>query len=89
MTIRILIDAAVFLTVLFFPPIFPIAISLILLYYYESFYEIIFVGIIIDSLYGRPIGNLYNFSYPMTFVSTALFVSSIFIKKMLKFYSDR
>lgn len=86
---RILIDAVLFLAILFLPPIFSMVIALFLLYYFESFYEIIFVGLVIDSLYGRPVADLYDFSYSMTFISSALFISSIFIKRRLKFYSDR
>jgi len=89
MPTRIFIDAALFLAVLFLPPIFPMVMALFLLYHYESFYEIIFVGLIIDSLYGRPLANLYDFSYLMAFISVALFISSVFIKKRLKFYSNR
>lgn len=89
MPIRILIDTILFLTILLLPPIFPIVISLCLLYFYEDFYEIIFVGMIIDTLYGRPITSLYNFSHPMTFIFTASFISSFFIKKRLKFYSNK
>lgn len=89
MTTRILIDILLFLAILFLPPFFTVIIALLLLYYFESFYEIIFVGFIIDTLYGRPLTSLYNFSYSMTFISAVLFVSSIFAKKQLKFYSDR
>jgi len=89
MSTRIFIDVALFLAVLLLPPIFPMVMALFLLYHYESFYEIIFVGPIIDSLYGRPIANLYDFSHLMTFISASLFISSFFIKKRLKFYSNR
>ncbi len=89
MAIRILVDALLFLAVLLLPPFVPIIIALCLLYYFESFYEIIFVGLFIDTIYGRPLSNFYNFSYLMTFISVVLFVSSIFAKKRLKFYSDR
>lgn len=89
MTKRIIIDLVLLLSVFFFPPIFPMLVALFFLYYFESFYEIIFLGLVIDSLYGRPVTSLYNFSYSMTFISSAFFISSIFIKKRLKFYSDR
>lgn len=89
MPIRILIDATLFLTILLLPPIFPIVISLFLLYFFEDFYEIIFVGMIIDALYGKPIVVLYDFSHPMTFIFTTLFVASFFIKKKLKFYPNK
>ncbi|MEK9182113.1 MAG: hypothetical protein AAB781_00820 [Patescibacteria group bacterium] len=89
MSTRIFTDIFIFLAILFLPPIFPMVIALFSLYYYESFYEIIFAGIIIDALYGRPIANLYDFSHLMAFISVILFISSIFIKKRLKFYSDK
>lgn len=87
MTKRIIINFFLFLSVFFLPPIFPIIISLFFLYYFESFYEIIFIGLITDSLYGRPIADLNNFSHLMTLISVILFILSIFIKKRLKFYS--
>lgn len=89
MTIRILIDGLLFLAILLLPPFIPIIIALFLLYYFESFYEIIFVGLFIDALYGRPLSNFYNFSHLMTLISVVLFISSIFAKKRLKFYSNR
>lgn len=86
---RIFINIALFFSILYLPPIFPMVIAVFLLYYYESYYEIIFVGLFIDMLYGRSLANLHNFSYSMTLISAVLFISSIFIKKKLKFYSDR
>lgn len=89
MTARIIIDIMLLLAIFLLPPIFPLIIVLFFSYYFESFYEIIFAGLIIDALYSRPMANFYFFSYPMTFIAVVLFISSIFIKKKLKFYSNK
>lgn len=86
---RIIIDILIFFAVLFLPPIFSVVVALFFLYYFKSFYEIIFIGLIIDILYGRPIANFYDFSYPATSIFGVLLISSIFIKKRLKFYSNK
>lgn len=89
MTKRIIIDILLLLSVFFWGPILPIIGALFFLYYFESFYEIIFVGLIIDILYGSPLPNFGSFSHTMTIIAVVLFISSIFIKKKLKFYSNR
>ncbi|MBU6430800.1 MAG: hypothetical protein KGJ58_00750 [Patescibacteria group bacterium] len=86
---RIIIDALLFLAILLLPPLAPLIVAFFLSYYFESFYEIIFVGIFIDSLYGRSLSGFYDFSHLATFISAVLFVLSIFAKKRLKFHSDR
>lgn len=86
---RIIIDFALFVAVFIAGPILPMVAGLFLLYYFESFYEIIFIGLIIDVLYGLPIHSLNNFTHPMAFIALILFTSSILIKRWLKFYSNR
>lgn len=89
MTKRIIVDILLFFFIFFCGPIFPIIGGLFFLYYFESFHEIIFIGLIIDILYGSPLLSLGGFAYTMTLVAVVLFVSSFFIKKKLKFYSNR
>lgn len=89
MKTRILIDSLIFLTIMFLPPIVPLVLSLFFLFYFKSFYEIIFVGLIIDSLYMIPMRNYYNFSNFITVVAAILFLISIFIKKHFNFYVNK
>ncbi len=89
MTKRIIIDILLFLSVFFWGPVLPMIGALFFVYYFESFYEIMFVGLIIDILYGSPLMHLGGFSSIMMFIAVILFISSIFIKKRLKFYSNR
>lgn len=86
---RIIIDILLLLSVFFWGPILPVIGALFFLYYFESFYEIMFVGLIIDVLYGSPLSSLGGFSHTMTFIAVVLLISSFFIKKKLKFYSNR
>lgn len=85
---RVIIDIMLFLAIFICGPILPIIAALFFLYYFESFYEIIFIGLIIDILYSLPIPILYDLSHPMAVVAGILFVSSIFIRRRLKFYSN-
>lgn len=86
---RIIIDTLLFLSIFFCGPILPMVGALFFLYYFEFFYEIILIGLVVDVLYGSPIANLYNFSHLMAFIAVLLFISSIFLKKRLKFYANR
>ena len=59
-----------------------------LLFYYPNYFEIIFLGIFYDSLYGIAIPEFWNIKYIFTISSIILFILAFFLKKKLIIYDD-
>ncbi len=74
---RIIADIIIFFCVFLTPWYMPLIFSLFLLVYFD-FIEIIFVGAMIDALYG---GKLF------VLLSAVAFIGFIFLKPRLAFYS--
>ena len=70
-----------FFSAFLLPWYFTVLLALIGLFLFEDFYEIIFVGLLFDSLYGT---SLYY-----TLIATVLFIISIFIRKKFKFFVNK
>lgn len=77
---HLILTIVMFLVVLTFPWWVSVLFGLFLLYYLNSFYELVIFGFIMDILYGQ--GN-----YHFTILFLVLLLSSFFIKTRLKFYS--
>ncbi|MCR4334200.1 MAG: hypothetical protein NUV47_00485 [Patescibacteria group bacterium] len=76
--IRWIVVVFILLSVFLFPWWFYVSLSLIALFYFDNFYEIILIGLAIDSLYTVELRN--------TFIALLLFVVSIYLKKSLVFF---
>lgn len=63
-----------------FPWYIPFAISVISLFIFEDFYAVIFVGFILDVLYGS-VGELGVF---FTVLNLAIYILSLFIKDYIR-----
>ncbi|MEK9185135.1 MAG: hypothetical protein AAB866_03170 [Patescibacteria group bacterium] len=61
-----------------FPWWFYVLLSIIALFYFDDFYEIIFIGLAMDSLYTTGLKN--------TFLALVFFIISIYLKKILIFF---
>ncbi len=59
-----------------------IVLGIILLFYFKNFYDFIFAGLILDSLYGDII-SVQNFYFIFTLITTILTVFVINFKKKL------
>ncbi|MDO8590389.1 MAG: hypothetical protein Q7R65_00220, partial [bacterium] len=84
MRTRIVLDIMLVLAVFALPLWLVCPAAIIFLFLFENFYEIIIVGIIIDSLYGVP---LRFFPIPVIYTASAsfLFIARSFLKKHLRF----
>jgi len=85
MRTRVILDIFLFLGV-FIAPLWLVAIvALICLFVFESFYEIIFLGIIADGLFGLPT-RFIAIPAVYTISASVLFIARSLLKKHLKFY---
>ncbi len=84
---RIIFDVLLFISALTCPWWFTALFSIAILYYFKNFNELILFGLIMDILYGRLSANFHWWDYKFTVFFLILLISSIYIKKRLKFYS--
>jgi len=84
---RIIFDILLLLSAIVCPWWFTGIFSIVVLYYFRTFNEIILFGLIMDILYGRLSATFHWWDYKFTLFFLILLLSSIFIKKRLKFYS--
>jgi hypothetical protein len=62
------------------------SLAIVFLFVFPSYYEILFWGIAYDALYGLPIPQFNNFQYVFSCASIALFLISIYLRKLLLAY---
>jgi len=84
---RIIFDILLFLSAIACPWWFTGIFSIVILYYFKSFNEVILLGIIMDILYGRLSAAFHWWDLKFTIFFVILLLTSIFIKKRLKFYN--
>ena len=83
---RILASVFLLVSVLFLPLWFSALLALILMFYFDIFWEAVALFLLSDLLYGVPQSGFYNFAF-VSFVSAGLGLLLIeFAKKKLKFY---
>ncbi len=84
---RILVDILLILSIFFFPWWLTLGLSLIALFYFDNFYEILFLGIGIDSLYNATIAIYHPVEFVATIIAIVLFVGVTILKNRLRLYS--
>lgn len=62
-------------------------VAIIALLYFHNYYEIVGLGIVIDSLYNAPVERFYHFQFVITTVAIVLMIVVAYIKPRLRFYS--
>lgn len=60
--------------------------AILFLFYFPSYIEIIFMGIMYDALYGVSLPEFWNINYIFTISSIVLFFISFIIRKRLIVY---
>jgi hypothetical protein len=63
-------------------------LSIVFLFLFPSYYEIIAVGVAYDALYGVALPQFYNFPYVFTAASIVLFIIAYALRKKLIAYED-
>ena len=84
---HIILDILLFLFVVTCPWWVTVLFALVILYYLKSFNEIVLFGLLMDIYYGRFSPSFHVTDYKFTLLFLILLVSSLFIKKRLKFYN--
>ena len=83
---RILTDIVLILSVYIFPWWFVLIMAVIALAVFDTFYEILFLGIILDSLYNAPIARYHHVEFVVTLITVFLFIGAEILKRRLRFY---
>ena len=76
--IRWIVIFFLLLSVIVFPWWFYVSLSILALFYFDDFYEIVFIGLMMDSLYTTGLIN--------TLIALLFFIISVFLKKSLIFF---
>lgn len=63
-------------------------LAIVFLFIFPSYYELLFWGVLYDSLYGAPLASFFNFPYVVTLAAMVLFMISYFLRKRLLAYED-
>ncbi len=85
MKTRIISDIFLSISIFVLPSWFLLLVSIACLFIFENFYEILFLGVILDSLFGLP-ERFFPIPAVYTFLAVLLFVLVNFLKKHLRFY---
>jgi hypothetical protein len=84
---RIVIDILLFLALFMVPWWFVLVLAGIAVLYFDSFFEIIFLGFAIDSLYNASIPQYYAVEFVVTIIAMILFLTIEIVKRRLRWYS--
>ncbi len=83
---RSVIDVILILSAFMMPWWITALAACIALFYFESFYEIVVLGLIIDSLYNAAVPRVHHIQFVMTLGAIGIFFISVYIKERLRFY---
>jgi hypothetical protein len=83
---RILVDIFLFLAIFIFPWWLVVVFGVLALLAFSSFYEIVILGIVIDSLYNAAITRYHHIEFVVTIGAIFLFIVVEVLKRHLKFY---
>ncbi len=84
--IRIIVDCILIISAFFFPWWIPMLAGLIAVFYFNSYYEIVVLGVIIDSLYNASVPRFYNIQFVLTLTSILVVFCVGALKERLRFY---
>jgi hypothetical protein len=86
---RIFVDILLILSLFIFPWWLVLILATIALFIFPAFYEILFLGVLMDSLYNAPIARFHQVEFVVTLVTAFLFVIAEILKRRLRFYTQR
>lgn len=84
---RVISNLFLLLSVFIFPPYITAVFLLISIFIFENFIEAVVFGYFLDIVYGGGKIFSYNFHYIFTILLVIVFLISLKLKTMLKFYS--
>ncbi len=83
---RFFIDIGLFLSLAFFPWWVALALAFIAALFFESFYEILFAGLLLDLIGSFPVPALHGFTHVFLAAAILLFLFSRFFRSRTVFY---
>ncbi len=86
---KIISDIVLFLVILLCPWWLSIILGVALLFYFKSYSEIVLFALIMDIYYAKLAPSFNIFDYKTTLFFIVLLIISHFVKKHLKFYSNK
>ena len=84
---RLLADIVLVLAVFLLPWWFSALLAVAALLYFETFFEIIFLGLMVDALYRITAPGFWHVELTATVFATVFFIVSLYAKKRLAFFS--
>lgn len=83
---RLFFDIVFFLAVFLSPWWISLPLGVVFLFIFDSYYEILFAGLIIDSAFSDRESSLLGLNVTFTAISAVLFLFVLKMKKNIKFY---
>lgn len=83
--VRIVVNIGLLVSAFFMPWWFTMALALCAALYFSSYYEIVVLGIILDSLYNASIPRFYHIQFVLTYGAIIVIVISIILRERLRF----
>jgi hypothetical protein len=83
---RIIIDCVLLFLVFMTPWWVSMLIAAVCVFIFHIFYEIIILGLIIDSLYNMPVARFHNIQFVVTIGAIVLLLISVYIKGRVRYY---
>jgi hypothetical protein len=84
--LRFIVNSILILSVFIFPWWVSGLLGLCALFYFHTFYEIVVLGLIIDSLYNAKVPHFLEFQFVVTIASILVLCISLYIKERIRFY---
>jgi hypothetical protein len=81
---RLLVDIFLIFLITYTPWWCVVITAFIAAIYFLSFYELLLVGIVLDSLYNAPTVSFLNFEFVITVATIFLFIFAEILKKRLR-----
>lgn len=83
---RFFIDFILFTSIFLLPWWLVLVFSFLLTFYFSHFYEIFFLGLLIDILFSVPREIFYNFQYITVVITVIIYMLSLYIQKNIRLY---
>ncbi len=85
---RILLNIVIIFSVFYFPWWIVALLSLFGVFLFNRFYEIFFIGLFIDMLYGVKADKFYGMWFIFTVIFTIMYILAKRLKKNIRFYDS-
>ncbi|MDO8564724.1 MAG: hypothetical protein Q7R88_01890 [bacterium] len=81
---RIIADILMLVSLLLLPAWVTVCAAVVLFFYFQNYYEILLVGLLLDLFYALPVEPLFGFQYVYSIIGVVLFIGLSVIKDRLR-----